>query len=77
MQRGLSEASDEHVSIKRQMLDLADRVYLMADHSKFGLRSLVFYASVGETDVLITDADTPASVLTSVGKQGVEVQLAK
>ena len=76
LDRGLSEANDEHASIKKNMLDLADRVYLLADHSKFGLRSMVFFAQASEIDTLITDTETEASVIAACEKVGVEVEVA-
>lgn len=76
LERGLSEANDEHASIKKSMLDLADRVYLLADHSKFALRSMVFFAQASAVDTLITDAGTEASVIAACESMGVEVEVA-
>ncbi len=36
--RGLSEFDDAQASIKRRMMEAAERVYLLVDHSKFESR---------------------------------------
>ncbi|MDX1565045.1 MAG: DeoR/GlpR family DNA-binding transcription regulator, partial [Phycisphaeraceae bacterium] len=53
--RGLSEATEEHAAIKHRMMRAAERVILLADHSKINVRSSVCFASIQEVDELITD----------------------
>lgn len=74
--RGLSEASDRHAALKRQMLDLAERSYLLADASKLGLRSVVFFAQAADVDALITDAAADPATLDELRTAGVEVCVA-
>lgn len=64
-ERGLSEANDEQARMKRRMIGLADHTYLMADHSKLGLKSSFFFAKPGEAGTLITDRE-PEEALRSV-----------
>lgn len=75
LSRGLSEASERHATLKRTMLDVAERSYLLADGTKFGLRSLVFFANVADVDVLVTDAAADAGVLDEVRAAEVEVAM--
>jgi len=55
LERGLSVANHEHARIKRRMLELAEQVILLADSTKFGVRSVEFFASLDEIDVIVTD----------------------
>jgi len=76
LERGLSEACDQHASIKRRMLKLANRSYLLADPSKCQVRSMVFFAGVGDVDVMITDDKIDASFVEAIQGDGVEVVVA-
>lgn len=55
-QRGCSEASPDHASFKRLLLDISDRKVLLVDRSKLNQRSVAFFAQVEEIDEIITDA---------------------
>lgn len=72
-QRGLSESNDEHARLKRRIITLAERTYLLADHTKLPLRSNFFFANLGEIDVLITDSTPDAEIATALTAAGVEV----
>jgi len=74
--RGLSEATDEQARVKRRMIDAAERTYLLADHGKFGVRSVVFYASPADVDLVITDARTDAAVIEELTRMGVKTDIA-
>ncbi|HUU96140.1 MAG TPA: DeoR/GlpR family DNA-binding transcription regulator [Phycisphaerae bacterium] len=74
--RGLSEATDEQARVKRRMIDAAERTYLLADHGKFGVRSVVFYASPADVDLVITDAGTDAAVIEELTRMGVKTDIA-
>jgi DeoR/GlpR family transcriptional regulator of sugar metabolism len=72
---GLSEASSLHASIKKCMIDMADKVYLMVDHSKFTVKSVFYFAQVTEIDVMITDRDAPKEVIKELESLGVTVRI--
>jgi len=55
---------------------LADRVCILADHTKLELRSAYYFARVRDIDVLITDAQANDDILQSFRDQGVEVIVA-
>ena len=74
--RGLSVASDEHARMKRRMLDVADKTYLLADHSKFGVSSVVIFANLTDIDCLITDGRTDDGLLETIRLAGVAVERA-
>lgn len=74
--RGLSVTADEHAGIKRRMLDLCEKAYLLIDCSKFDVRSVEFFAPVDEMDVIITDEGSPSKTLNDIRARGVTVELA-
>jgi len=74
--RGLSETTDEQARLKRRMMDVAEKVFLLADHSKFGVRSVVFFADTSEADVVITDAEANATAVAAVRETGPVVEMA-
>lgn len=61
--RGLSDATDAQARVKRAMIDIAEETCLLADHSKFGVRSVVFFAQLGDIDRVVTDAGAEEIVL--------------
>lgn len=77
LERGYSEASTAHASIKRLLIQLADRSYLMADHTKFGVRSTVYSSGLSDVDVLITDEQTDLNFHEALRDAGVEVLVGK
>jgi len=54
---------------------LVDRAYLLADHSKFGVRSMTYSGDLQAVDVVITDDATDASFLKALGKAEVETEV--
>lgn len=68
--RGLSVVDDFHARIKRCMVELAETVYLLADHTKFNVKSVEFFAGLEEVDVVVTDRPPEtecAEALTQLG----------
>ncbi|MEM1212759.1 MAG: DeoR/GlpR family DNA-binding transcription regulator [Planctomycetota bacterium] len=77
LKRGLSEASDRHAAVKLQMLESAQRRVLLADTSKLGLASTVFFAPVEMADrVIVESSGEPAVVeaLAELRGRGVSVE---
>jgi DeoR/GlpR family transcriptional regulator of sugar metabolism len=75
--RGLSDPTDEQAHVKRHMLDVADRTCLLVDHTKFGVKSAVFFANIDEVDLLIADAGVGKAVLDEVAELGLEIEIAE
>ncbi len=60
--RGLSEVSDNHARMKLCLIESAAESVLLADASKFGVASTVFFAPATRPDRLITNHDdSPAA----------------
>jgi len=76
LERGYSEASIAHASIKRLLMQLARQTYMLADHQKFGVRAMAYSGGLSDVDVVITDDQTDASFLATLDKIGVETEVA-
>ncbi|HVE15387.1 MAG TPA: DeoR/GlpR family DNA-binding transcription regulator [Chthoniobacterales bacterium] len=74
--RGLSEANDEQARLKRKIINLSEKTYLLADHSKLPLKSSFFFAQLGEVDALITDRSPAEEISTAARSSGVKVLVA-
>ncbi|GGD65412.1 DeoR/GlpR family DNA-binding transcription regulator [Paenibacillus nasutitermitis] len=76
-ERGISESSELQAAIKRKMIGLADEVYLLADHSKFGVRAFSHIASCEQVNHLITDDRTDPEMLALLKQRGIHVTISK
>jgi len=74
--RGLSEVDDAQARVKRRMIELAEHVGLLADHSKFGVRSAVSFAELSEVQTVITDAETDGATIAALREMGLNVEIA-
>lgn len=74
--RGVSVTADEQAGIKRRMIDLCEKAYLLLDSTKFGVRSVEFFAAVEELDVVITDPQADAKVVSELRSRDVRVDFA-
>ena len=63
--------------IKKQMIDSADKVILLADSSKIGRTAFVTYSPVSVLDVMITDEHADKGFVESLRSAGVNVVSAK
>ncbi|HRW17545.1 MAG TPA: hypothetical protein P5181_01750 [Dermatophilaceae bacterium] len=74
-ERGIYVSTDLERPTKRAMRDMASRVLLLVDHTKFQASAPVLLCSFAEIDVLVTDRRPPAAVATALREAGVEVVL--
>lgn len=75
--RGLSEASDRHAEIKLGMIESAQQCVLMADSSKLGLASTVFFGPARLSDQLIVDRTNDPNIcdqLRLIAASGIDIQ---
>lgn len=73
---GLSTPNEEEAAVKGLMVERAARVVLVADGSKFGERSFVSFADLGDVDVLITDTDPTGDLAAALSDADVTVTVA-
>jgi DeoR family glycerol-3-phosphate regulon repressor len=73
---GLTDFDVAEAQFSRALIDAAERVIVVADHSKFGKRALVRACEIDAIDMLITDAPPPAALADKLDKAGVVVEVA-
>ncbi|MFV0416368.1 MAG: DeoR/GlpR family DNA-binding transcription regulator [Chthoniobacterales bacterium] len=72
--RGLSEANEQHAHLRRRIIALSQETCLLADHSKLGLKSSFFFASLTDIDYLITDRKPAPAFRAAIKRAGVKLQ---
>jgi DeoR family fructose operon transcriptional repressor len=73
---GLSTPYREEHTMKRAMIERADRVVAMVDQSKFGNVQMFSFASFDEIDVLVTDTRADPEALEVLSGHGISVRCA-
>jgi DeoR family fructose operon transcriptional repressor len=73
---GLSDINERQALLKVKMMDIAARTYLLADHSKFGAKSLRRFSRIEDVDEIITDSSLDADTLESIRQAGPTVIVA-
>jgi DeoR family fructose operon transcriptional repressor len=76
LDRGLTTPDPAEASVKRAMLDSAQRRILLCDHSKFGVVSTAQHATLADIDLLITDSGIGDRDRIALVEAGVDVELA-
>jgi DeoR/GlpR family transcriptional regulator of sugar metabolism len=74
---GLSHGRLEEVPVKQAMLQSAQEIILLADHTKFRHPAIAHVAPITRAEKLITDNALPASVRLELMKMGIEIILAR
>jgi DeoR/GlpR family transcriptional regulator of sugar metabolism len=74
--RGISDISENQAHLRRIMLSCADRRYLLADHSKFSVRSLSRICGVEDFNEIITDAGTRPEIITELNTMDIKTAIA-
>jgi DeoR/GlpR family transcriptional regulator of sugar metabolism len=73
-EEGFFNTSEVVVETERRMIEHADRVIVLADHSKIDKRSMCQVCPLGEVDYLITDAyPATAAALRRLGDAGLQI----
>jgi len=74
---GLSDINERQALLKVKMMDIAARTYLLADHSKFGAKSLRRFSRIEDVDEIITDSSVDADTLEMIRQAGPTVIVAE
>ncbi len=72
---GLTDPQMIDTQVKKAMIARSDRVIVLLDSSKFGVKSFTPVIATGEIDVLITDEGAPAAMLAEARDLGVDVRV--
>jgi len=75
--RGLTTPDPTEASTKRAMITSANRVIVLADHTKLGNDYFARFGDVGEVDVLVTDSGLDDDHATQLTQAGLDVKRAQ
>ena len=73
---GLTDFDMAEAQFSRALIEAAERVIVVVDHSKFGKRALVRACEIEAIDMLITDAPPPQDLAERLEEAGVVVEVA-
>lgn len=73
MESGISYPDFIDLHVKRAMLSAAERVYLLADSEKFGVREFASFGGMDKVHVVITDKQLAPKYVQWLEKQKIEV----
>jgi len=75
--RGLSVVDEIHARVKQRMVELSESVYLLVDHTKLNMKSMEFFASLDEIDVVVTDGAANPEHVQALARLGLTVNTAR
>jgi DeoR family fructose operon transcriptional repressor len=73
LEQGVTTSNILEAELKKTMIAHAERVVLLADHSKFGSARSLTVEPLSSIDILITDSGMSDNDATQIGSAGVEV----
>ncbi|MGO0063397.1 DeoR/GlpR family DNA-binding transcription regulator [Brevibacillus fluminis] len=76
-ERGLSESNEMQANVKKKMIGISEKVYLLVDSSKFGNQAFTQFATIDQIDEIITDEKADAEVIQSLRERAVQVTIAR
>lgn len=77
IRNGVTNATSHESDVKKIAVGRSDQVYLLADHSKFGVASFLTYCSLDAIDVLVSDQLPKQGLAEHLEKIGVRIALAE
>jgi len=76
-EQGLTNSNLYEAEVKATMIEVADEVILLADHTKFGQVSYAVVAPVDVLDVIVTDSGLPQEVRAEYEHRGIRLIVAE
>ncbi|WP_411825896.1 DeoR/GlpR family DNA-binding transcription regulator [Luteolibacter sp. AS25] len=76
-ERGAMDLNHGHGVLKERLIERVDRVVVLADSSKLGIRSSYSFAETKRVNVLVTDEGASPALISSFETLGVKVIVAK
>ncbi|KWX72440.1 DeoR family transcriptional regulator [Paenibacillus riograndensis] len=73
MERGVTDSNEPECELKKYMLRQAQKIVLLADHTKFDKTAFTRLVELSSIDVLITDRRPAESWLTRLAEENIEV----
>lgn len=65
--RGLSDFNEMQALVKKKIIEVSDEVYLLADHTKFGVQAFSCISEIDSINYIITDSHTKQDQLQPYG----------
>jgi len=75
-ENGISNNNTLVVGSEQKMIEVAGRVIIVADHTKFGRGGMIPVAPLGAAHVVVSDGDLGSEYVTMLRENGIEVLLA-
>jgi len=75
METGLSDSIEWQALVKRQMMDIADQTILLADSSKFGVRTFTQVAPLHGVKEIITDENINPTFVTTCKEKNIKMHI--
>ncbi len=75
LDHGLTDPNPLDTQVKKAMISSAEKVIALIDSSKFGLRSLMTFASLEQIDILVTDSNACPETVAILRESGVDVRI--
>ncbi|WP_009609672.1 DeoR/GlpR family DNA-binding transcription regulator [Caldanaerobacter subterraneus] len=70
---GTFNSSNFEVGVKRKMIELSKKRYLLADHTKYGRDAFIKVADLDVFDAIITDSPLPSEIINWLKEKGILV----
>ncbi|TKC19147.1 DeoR/GlpR family DNA-binding transcription regulator [Robertmurraya kyonggiensis] len=77
LESGLSDLNEMQALVKKKMIDIADETVLVADSSKFGVRSFSQISSLSSVDYIITDTRVDENIKKALKEKSIKMTIAK
>jgi DeoR/GlpR family transcriptional regulator of sugar metabolism len=72
-ENGVTDFIAQEAFLRRQVIENARQVIVVADYSKFGVRATCNVCAVEDIDILITDNKAPKEIIKKLQKKGITV----
>ena len=72
LSRGLSTPNVEMSRVKKKLIEVSERVILIADKDKFENDSFAYFSSIDKMDIIISDAELSGELLESLAADAIE-----
>ncbi|PZD96307.1 DeoR/GlpR transcriptional regulator [Paenibacillus sambharensis] len=74
LERGVSESNELQARVKQKMFGMADKVFLLADSSKFGVQAFTHVADLSQVNTVITDNGADEEACSLLRKRSIHVK---
>lgn len=76
LERGISESNELQALVKKKMINISDKVFLLADTSKIGVQAFTYFAALSQIDEIITDDEVDALTIRQLEEKAIKVTVA-